>query len=542
MKKAVIYARFSSHHQREESIEGQIRECKEYADKEGFEIIKIYADRAQSGRTDNRLEFQQMIKDAERGIFEAVLVYKLDRFARDRYAFAIYEMKLGRAGVKLLSVREHIADGASGVILRSVLQGMAEYYSLDLSEKITRGMTENALKGRWASGTIPVGYKRNSDKNLVIDEEKAPYIIKIFEMFLQGERFVDITEYLNSNGVTNSVGHPFNAGSYIRILTNPVYKGVFRWKNVVIEDGVPALISKEVFDAVQHKLVADKRRGINVVKSDKYLLTPNIICAECGGAMNGMSGKNHDGDMYYYYVCANKRAKKTRCQIKPIPRDELEDAVFEHVCQVLADEETRQLIADQVMEVAAAQKDEVLANMKRNHRRLRRTIDNYATAIADGVISSTIIEGINKAEQELQQLDIDIAKRELLNKPMQVTREKVLFYLDNIARLAKGKAKEEIFRSIVKNVIVEKLENPQPAQDASSKALARKTKKDSDERYLITVQFNYSDNVGSTAMQSFELVREDFRMVNQIKIFANYFETSFIFQKSRKRRGFAQGT
>lgn len=537
MKKAVIYARFSSSKQREESIEGQVRECNAFAEREGYTVVKIYADRSITGRTDKRPEFQRMIDDASRRTFDTVLIYKYDRFARDRYAFAVYEYKLAKYDINVISIREPVGDGAASVIFKSMLQGMAEWYSLDLSEKITRGMTENALKGRWASGGIPVGYKRDADKKLVLDEKRAPYVAKIFEMFLQGERYVDITAYLNGNGVTNSKGRPFNAGSYIRILTNPVYKGVFRWKNVVIEDGVPALISKDVFDAVQHKLVADKRRGINVVKSDKYLLTPNIICAECGGAMNGMSGKNHDGDMYYYYVCANKRAKKTRCQIKPIPRDELEDAVFEHVCKVLADEETRQLIADQVMEVATAHKDEVLANMKRNHRRLRNTIDNYAAAIAQGAISGTIIENLNKAEEELQQLDIDIAKRELLAKPTAVSREKVLFYLDRIARLAKGKAKEEIFRSIIKNVLVEKLENPPAEQNACTKALARKTKKDSDERYLITVQFNYTDSVGSTAMQSFELVREDFQMVNQIKIFANYFQTSFVFKKSRKRRG-----
>ena len=161
---AVIYARYSTDSQREESIEGQIRECTAYAEKNGFTVVKHYIDRAISAKTDNRPQFQQMIKDSERGIFDVIIVWKLDRFARNRYDSARYKTQLKRNGVKLVSATEVISAGPEGIILESVLEGYAEYYSADLSEKVVRGMTENALKGKFTGGAIPFGYTINADR------------------------------------------------------------------------------------------------------------------------------------------------------------------------------------------------------------------------------------------------------------------------------------------------------------------------------------------------------------------------------------------
>ena len=151
---AVIYARYSSDNQREESIEGQIRECTAYAEKNGITIVKHYIDRALSAKTDNRPEFQQMIKDSEKRLFDIVLVWKLDRFARNRYDSAHYEYQLERNHVKLVSATEPISEGPAGIMVKSMLTGMAEYYSAELSEKVVRGMTENVLKGGVVAGFL----------------------------------------------------------------------------------------------------------------------------------------------------------------------------------------------------------------------------------------------------------------------------------------------------------------------------------------------------------------------------------------------------
>ena len=154
----IIYARYSSDNQREESIDGQIRECKEFAEKNDIRIIDTYIDRALSAKTDNRPSFQQMIKDSSKGLFDVIIVWKLDRFARNRYDSARYKAQLRKNGVKVISANENISEGSEGIILESVLEGMAEYYSADLSEKVIRGLTENAIKCKFNSDPITFGF------------------------------------------------------------------------------------------------------------------------------------------------------------------------------------------------------------------------------------------------------------------------------------------------------------------------------------------------------------------------------------------------
>ena len=167
--KGVIYARYSSDNQREESIEGQLRECKEYAEKNDIQIIGTYTDRALSAKTDNRPDFQKMIKDSADKKFDVVLVWKLDRFARNRYDSAYYKNVLRRNGVKVLSATELISQNAEGILLESMLEGYAEYYSAELSEKVLRGLTENALKCKYNGGTLPIGYCIDSNQFFQID-------------------------------------------------------------------------------------------------------------------------------------------------------------------------------------------------------------------------------------------------------------------------------------------------------------------------------------------------------------------------------------
>ena len=195
--KAVIYARYSSDNQREESIEGQLRECKEYAEKNGIMILRSYIDRALSAKTDNRPEFQKMVQDSAKGLFDTVLVWKLDRFARNRYDSAHYKAVLRRNGVKVVSTTENISDGPEGIILESMLEGMAEYYSAELVQKINRGLTENALKGKNNGGGIPLGYQLTDDQHLRIDLLTAPIVREIYQRYAEGETVRSIITSLN---------------------------------------------------------------------------------------------------------------------------------------------------------------------------------------------------------------------------------------------------------------------------------------------------------------------------------------------------------
>ena len=247
----VIYARFSSHTQNEQSIEGQLKVCYEFAERNGYKIIGEYIDRAISGtEAENRPEFQRMIADSAKRQFQGVLVYQLDRFARNRYDSATYKAKLKKYGVKVLSARENISDDASGVLMEAVLEGMAEYYSVELSQKVKRGLELNARKCLFTGSGVPLGYKI-VEKKFAIDEETAPIVKGIFEMYLAGKTMAEIIRYLNGHGVKTSRGNPYNKNSIRLILTNNRYTGVYKYGGMEIPGGVPRIIDDNTFEQVQ---------------------------------------------------------------------------------------------------------------------------------------------------------------------------------------------------------------------------------------------------------------------------------------------------
>ena len=257
---AVIYARYSSDNQREESIEGQLRECREYADRYGLMVIGTYVDRAYSAKTDNRPEFQRMIKDSAKHLFDVVIVWKLDRFARNRYYSAHNKATLRKNGVKVISAKENISDGSEGIILESMLEGMAEYYSADLSEKIVRGLTENALKEKYNGGGLPLGYSTDNEQHYLIDPLTAPIVQEIFTRYADRETVTQITASLNTRGLVSSRKEAFNKNSLHSMLKNRKYIGEYRYENIVHPDTIPPIISKELFALVQDQLEKTRKR------------------------------------------------------------------------------------------------------------------------------------------------------------------------------------------------------------------------------------------------------------------------------------------
>ena len=221
----VIYARYSSDNQREESIEGQLRECMAFAKKNDIFITEHYIDRAFSAKTDNRPEFLRMIRESTKKVFDVVIVWKLDRFSRNRYDSAKYKAALKKNDVRVISATEAISEGAEGIILESVLEGMAEYYSADLAEKVSRGMTENALKCKFNGSTVPYGYIIDKDKHYQLDPEKAPIVLEIFKRFTSGETITAIIKDLNERGLRTSRGNLFNKNSIHHMIRNRNYIG-----------------------------------------------------------------------------------------------------------------------------------------------------------------------------------------------------------------------------------------------------------------------------------------------------------------------------
>ena len=254
----VIYARFSSHSQTEQSIEGQLNVCHEYARSHGFNVINEYIDRAQSGTSDNRSNFQRMINDSVHHAFQGVLVYQLDRFARNRYDSAIYKARLKKNGVRVMSAKENIADDASGILVEGVLESMAEYYSVELSQKILRGMKINAEKC-FSNGSNPgLCFKVDKDRQFYVDPKEAAIVREVFERYSQGETATDIIDDLNDRNIRTSRGNPFNKNSLHRMFRNKRYIGIYTYKDTEIVGGMPRIIDDGLFYRVQDILERNK--------------------------------------------------------------------------------------------------------------------------------------------------------------------------------------------------------------------------------------------------------------------------------------------
>ena len=346
---AVIYARYSSDNQCEESIEGQIRECTDYAEKNGITVIKHYIDRAFSAKTDNRPEFQQMIRDSSKKLFDVVLVWKFDRFARNRFDSANYKMILKKNGVHLISVMEPIAEGSQGILVETLLEGMAEYYSAELSEKVIRGQTENALKGKCTGGTGTIGYKIDGDRFYHLDPLTSPLVLEAFQRYDNGDKMVEIVNFLNDKGVRNMLGGKMTHSSVNTMLKNRRYIGELSFRDIVVPDAIPVIVPKDLFDRVQKRLDKNKRAPACGKADEEYLLTTKLFCGKCGALMFGESGTSATGRTYYYYKCANVKRRKG-CNKKTVQKDWLEDLVVRETMKLIQDDAVIDKIVQLVMD------------------------------------------------------------------------------------------------------------------------------------------------------------------------------------------------
>ena len=411
---AVIYARYSSDNQREESIEGQIRECTAYAEKNGITVIKHYIDRAFSAKTDNRPEFQQMIKDSGKKLFDVVLVWKFDRFARNRFDSANYKMILKKNGVHLISVMEPIAEGSQGILVETLLEGMAEYYSAELSEKVIRGQTENALKGKCTGGTGTIGYKIDEDKFYHLDPLTAPLVLEAFQRYDNGDKMVEIVNFLNDKGVRNMLGGKMTHSSVNTMLKNRRYIGELSFRDIVVPEAIPAIVPKDLFDRVQKRLDKNKRAPACGKADEEYLLTTKLFCGKCGALMFGESGTSATGRTYYYYKCANVKRRRG-CNKKTVQKDWLEDLVVRETMKLIQDDAVIDKIVQLVMDVQN-QENTTIPLLEKQLREVNKKLDNLMKAIEDGLYTRTTKERLEALEIQKDELTAKIAD-EKLKKP-----------------------------------------------------------------------------------------------------------------------------
>ena len=427
--KAVIYARYSSSGQREESIEGQIRDCRAYAALHEIDIVGEYTDKAITGRTDRRPDFQRMIADSAKKQFDAVICWKIDRFARDRYDAATYKAKLKKNGVRLLYAKETIPDGPEGIILESVMEGYAEYYSKNLSQNVQRGNYDSALECK-ALGHQLIGYVIGKDGKYEIDPVQAPVVKRIFEEYAQGRSTTEICETLNREGYKTRRGGKFTKNGLHTILSNIKYTGVYLYKDLLyIEGGMPAIIDKELFERVQRIMkdhaTAPKKKDL----SDKFLLTTKLFCGHCKSPMIGDSGTSKTGAKHYYYTCS-KRKRGGGCDKKSVRKADIEDRIVDEIHALIMTDGFIEQVADKVMEYQDSTEDTSrMAELESHRRTVETALENMMKAIEQGIITPRTKSRVDELEAELSDIDASISMEHIASK--KIPRDAIIYFLSS---------------------------------------------------------------------------------------------------------------
>jgi site-specific DNA recombinase len=444
----VIYARFSSHAQNEQSIEGQIKACNDYAIKQGFTVVSEYIDRAYSGVSDNRPEFQRMIHDSKKKQFSGVLVYQFDRFARNRHDSAINKSILKKNGVKVISVRENISEDASGILMEGLLESIAEYYSKELSQKIVRGMMINAEKGLCTGGNIALGYKINQEKRFVIDEEKSPIVVEIFKLYDDGKSITEIVNHLNSKNVKTSRGVNFNKNSIGKMLRNKRYIGIYTFKGEELNNSIPRIIEDDLFDRVQQLLAKNQKAPGRARNKNEYLLTTKLYCGHCNAMMTGFSGTSMTGKKHSYYICNNVKLKK--CDKKSVRKPYIEDLVV-GICRDLLTQENIEFIAREVVSQLETEEknNTTLKHLNKQLKDNEKAIENLLKAIEHGQVLDLITDRILEKKKEKIEITKQIEKEVGRSKKMTVSEIK--FFLNQIKS---GDINDVKYRKLLINVFV----------------------------------------------------------------------------------------
>lgn len=464
----VAYARFSSDNQRVESIEAQERAIKEFCLKNNFNLVKVYKDEAISGTSvKDREKFVEMINDSKNKSFKFVVVHKFDRFARNRYDHALYEKRLEDNGVKLLSVLEQLNDSPESVILKSVLTGMNEYYSLNLSREVKKGLNENALKCVHNGGTVPLGYDIGEDRRYIINEAEAEIVRTIFKLYLNGVGYANIADILNKEGYRNKAGKEFRKTSVRDFLLNEKFVGNYVYgkkdkngkltgKEIKIEGGMPQIISPEDFYRVQER-INKRKKGARMTAITPYYLSGFCTCGECGGNYSGgYRNKRRNGTINYGYLCMNRKTKINDCKNKPVIKEVLEDIVFDTIKkEIFTGKRIDGIAAGIYIKIVESQQG-VSKEMNTLEKEIEK-LTNKAVNLLNKNLEGNIDDEVYNLMNEKINSELVVLKNKKINlkAPAQVNKEDILKYLKKLkANFKKPEIKRSIIEAFIDQIII----------------------------------------------------------------------------------------
>ena len=454
MKKAVIYARFSCSSQTEQSIEGQLRVCKEYAKRNDILIMREYIDRAKSGTTDARPSFQLMMKDCVKHEWDYVLVYKLDRFSRDKYDSAVHKHTLKQNGIKVISATENIPDSPEAIIFESVLEGFAQYYSAELSQKVKRGLKESYLKGFFTGGQQLFGYDVKDKKN-VINEYEADIIKEIFTKYSNGITLATMLREINERGIKNKLGKPFSIKTLYKMLNNTKYNGRAYHNGEEFTTIYPKIIEDTLWNSVntihQRNITA---HGDNF-DSYGYILSGKLYCGNCGCKLVGAASRSKTGVKHPYYSCRSKADTHTACKNKSVRKQWIENLVLNDLYNTLIDDEQIREIAKAVVEYNMNNNRNtiLIAALNEKKKDLQRQSNNVLMAIRQGIVTAQTKECLTNLENEIAIVE-DQIETENIRSNVDVSEEDIITFFKS-AVLTGIKDNIEIQKYLVNTFIKE---------------------------------------------------------------------------------------
>ena len=354
---------------------------------------------------------------------------------------------LQKNGVKVISATEKISQTPEGILLESLLEGMAEYYSAELAEKVTRGLTENALKCKYNGGTLPIGYAIDENQFFIIDPLTAPAVLDAFKHYAEGATMQQITDELNLRGVRTKKNTRITLNTVTRMLHNRRYIGEYKYSDITTPNGIPPIVPVDLFERVQDMMKANKKAPAKHKAEDEYLLTTKLFCGKCKCLMAGESGTSHTKHVHRYYKCVSVKYHRG-CDKKTVRKEWIEDIVINEIRKFLYDDEAIDEMIKLVMQ-AQRQENKKLPLLKKELRSVEKGINNMLNAIQDGIYNSSTKRRLDELEERKEALETEIANEQLI-KPL-LEPKKLKFYFINLRKLDTTKLEDR--RSLINNFV-----------------------------------------------------------------------------------------
>lgn len=450
--RGVIYARYSCDKQREESIEGQIRECRQFAQSQGIDVINEYIDRALSATNDQRPAFQRMISDSYLGRFDAVIIWKSDRFSRNRKQAISYRDILKDNKIKLLSATEPNIEGPASILFESMNDGYNEYYVAEMKVKMKRGEKENVLNGKTNGGVPAFGYRTEKYKYYIIENE-ANTVRYIFDMYANTNLTINgVAELLTRKGLYRRDGNPFTQATVSYILRNRKYIGEYKWGEVS-NNCVPPIVKKNLFDTVQAKLKANSKSPELFKTKAEFLLSGKLYCGKCKGPMNGESGTSRNGKVYYYYKCA-KAKRGNHCSMKPIKKDIIEDYVSFRALEFLAAEINRERLAEEIHNYQQSTCP-LIKELETSLGETSKKMKNLMNAMECGVDPTDLKIRYNELKIRRDELELKVDEEKCRNPVMEIEDIKLALDKYRNMTLKNDREKKLLIDLLINSVVIQ---------------------------------------------------------------------------------------